>query len=350
MKALKKTIPIVFLLFLFAGSVASGNTLEIDYPEIGGFRPVYEETGGISEYLLYITQFLIGLSIVVTVFSLVKAGILWMTSAGKPLKIKESKEQLSSALMGLLIILFSFVFLSAIDPTLLELKELEVIEVEETHPPGVYLSLSGEFPDEVEEEGEAEDVYRISSSVRNLEELRGRVESIRIANQTGQEGELIGYYYGVILHEEPAFRGSCEIFVNEGVEPEDFSVSGSVSSVTVIRIDENPPEEGGVTAYERPDFREDHPYQRLGRVTTSLNPLGIDGVWSIDIEGNYGVLLSSGSSWESMEDGCGVLLDGKPIPDLKGHHMNRCNPRRETPFFAAYESCATHYAVFPLFQ
>jgi len=347
----RKAIILLLLFFVFFGGFVSAREgLEVEYPEIEGFRPVYEEREtALTEYLLYITQFLIALAIVVTVFSLVRAGVLWMTSRGDPLKVRESKEQLSSALMGLLIVLFSFAFLSAIDPELVELRELEVIETEEDHPAGVYLSLEGDFPEEVEEEGEAEGVYRISSSVRHLEELSGRIEAIRIANQTGQKGELIGYYYGVILHEEPAFRGRCEFFVNEGTEPEDFTATGDFASVTVVRIDESPPEEGGVTAYEKPDFREDHPYQRLGRFTENFRPLDIDEVWSLDIEGSYGVVLSSGSSWEEMGDGCGVLLDGKPVSDLKGYHMNRCNPRRATPFFAAYESCATHYAVFPLF-
>ncbi len=349
MKAFKKTALLFFVFLLFFAGGMSIEAMEADYPEIGGLRPVFAEEEGFSGYVLYIAQFLIGLALIITVLALVKGGILLMTSAGDPLKIRNSKEQFSAALMGLLIVLSSFVFLSAIDPKLLKLEELEVIEIEETHPSGIYFSLEETFPEEIKEEDE-DNIYRTTSPIRNLEELRGRIRSVRIVNQTGQEGELIGYYYGVILHEDPAFRGKCEFFMNEGSEPLDFSVSGNVSSISVVRIDENPPEEGGVTAYERPDFRDDYPSQSLGRFTKDFRPLNISEVWSLDIEGNYGVVLASGNSWGSMQDGCGILLDAKPISDLKGHHMNKCNPRKATPFFAAYESCASHYLVFPLFQ
>lgn len=344
----KKTFFLFFLLIFLCISIGWIEALEVDYPRIDSYSPSYTERQGLPDYVVYIIQLLTGIALVITVISLVKGGLLWMTSTGEPLKVKSSKEQLSSAVMGFLIILSSFVFLSAIDPTLLDLDELEVVEVEESHPPGIYLSLEEDIPEEIEEE--SENIYRITTSTRNLREISGQVRSIRIANQVGQEGSLMGYYYGVVLHEEQAFRGRCEYFVNSETGPLDISVSGSVTSVTVIRIDEIPSETGGVTAYERPDFREDYPYQMLERFTDNFRNLEISEVWSLDIEGNYGVILASGDSWETTQEGCGVFLDSNPMPDLKGHHMNRCNPRRETPYYAAHESCATHYAVFPLFR
>ncbi len=321
--------------------------LEVDYPQIGDIRPIYAEGEGLPDYIVYMVGLLIVLAVLVAIISLIKGGISWLTARGDPAKIKEGKERIGGAVFGLIIILSSSLFLSSINPTLIELEELEVVETEEDpFPPGIYLSPDEYIPEDIEEMGG--DTYRVSQPVRNFEDTI--VRSIRISNQLDQEGNVLGYYYAAVVHEQSAFRGRCAVFINNTSLPKDFSIPGDISSLSVIRVSAEPLGIGRIRAYMRPDFNENYPSESLQLHTEKLLPLSIREVWSIDIEGNYAVILASGDSWETTEDGCGVLLDSKPMSDLKEHHMNKCNPRKMMPFFAAYESCATHYMVLPLFR
>jgi len=320
--------------------------LEVDYPQLGEVRPVYATGDGLPEYISYMIQFFIALSLLITVLSLIRGGLSWVMAKGDPGKIKEGKERLTGSVFGIIIILSSFLFLSSINPALVELESLEVVKVEESFPPGIYLSPYDYIPENIEEM--SGDVYRTSHPIRNLEDRE--VKSIRIANQLDGEGEILGYYYAVVVHGLSAFRGRCEIFINDSSSPKDFSVPENISSVSVIRVNNEPLEIGGVTAHLRPDFNERYPSENLTVYTDGFSPLSINEVWSIDIDGLYGVILASGNSWETTRDGCGVFLDSKPLSDLKEHHMNKCNPRKEMPFFAAYDSCASHYMVLPLFR
>ncbi len=320
--------------------------LEVDYPQIGDIKLVSSEGEGLSEYVVYMVYFLIVLAIAITIFSLVRGGVSWLTARGDPMKIKEGKDRITGSIFGLIIILSSFTFLSSIDPTLVELEELEVVEVEESFIPGVYLSPDQTIPKDMEDI--PSDVRRISAPVRNLEDFT--FSAIRIANQLDGRGEILGYYYAVVLHEFRGFRGRCVVLKNDSIEPQDFIVPEGVSSISVIRVNNDPLEVGGMRAYARPDFNESYPSQSLNLHTENFEPLSIKETWSVDIAGSYALILASGDSWETTGDGCGVFLDSKPIPDLKEHHMNKCNPRKAMPFFSAYESCSTHYMVLPLFK
>jgi len=328
----------------FFTRTALARSIETDYPRIGVVTGEGVVREGFPEYIVYVVYFLVVLAIIVTILSLVRGGLLWMISEGDPLKVKSAKEQLSSALMGLFLVLSSFLLLSALDPVLVTIEDVAVEETREDFPTGVHFSRNKQFSME-------DEVYRVNTPIRDLEELRGEFQSFRIANEINEEGELFGYYYGVILHEEPFFRGRCEFFINSSPEPEDFRVPGDFSSVTVVQIrkDYQPQEENYVKVYELPDFREDHSYEYLDTEKREFSSLSVSEVWSMEIKGNYGVILSSGDGWESADEGCGVFLSGNPVSDLKGHHMNKCNAVEDPPLFGSYNSCATHYIAFPIF-
>ncbi len=347
-----KKILFLFLCILFLSlcsnlfALEGERYFEVDYPKIQEIKPVYVEGGGLPEYITYMVYFLIAFSIIITIFSLIRGGISWITARDDPAKIKDGRDRIGGAIFGLIIILSSSLFLSSINPRLVKMERLEVIETEESFPPGIYLSPREYIPEEIEEM--EDDIFRISRPLRNLEDFS--VKSIRIANHLDGSGNLAGYYYTVVLHELPSYRGRCILFANDGVAPKDFLVPEGVSSISIIQTRETPLVEGKVVAYMRPDFNENYPFQTLDTLSVGFIPLSIKGVWSVDIQGKYAVVLSSGNSWETTGEGCGVFLDSKPIPDLKEHHMNKCNPIKSVPFFAAYESCSTHYAIFPLFR
>ncbi len=112
---------IVFSLFLFYG-FASARDLEIDYPEIFGMRP-----NGLPEYIRYIFSFVILIAGLILLGSLIYGGILYLTSAGQPVKLKEARDQIFSAFTGVIFLLASYIVLYTIDPGLIDLTLPKII-------------------------------------------------------------------------------------------------------------------------------------------------------------------------------------------------------------------------------
>lgn len=371
---------VIFLFFINISVIAQ--TTEVSYPELDGYSPDSTE-GSFPLYVRYIAQFLIFLGVLLAVFSLVRGGFLWVSSAGDPVKIKDSKEKISAAVLGLIIVLGASLFLSSINPALTDFGEEEELRekvresiVQEVYPPGIYLSkidISNKSTSEVEKmvHEEGGDVIRIMNSIRNLQDRGEGINTIRVVNQTDRGGNLIGFYYALILHEEPGFRGKCHVIVNNEKE-KDFSVSNidSFSSITLVQIAEDPPTHenkivGGVNLYAHPDFRGEKDELEIATINNNFNlqPLTntLQSVWSIEVirrnpeqrglaeEGRFAIILSSGDSWENSER-CSVFLDSRAIPDLKMHHMNKCDEQTHMPIFSAYRSCSTHYMVLPLYR
>lgn len=123
---MKKRIPAIilfcFLLFFFFSLVspfalAEDRKLEVDYPEIFGIKPETVKTL-LPEYAKYIFNFSIAIFGLVVFGVLVKGGALYMTAAGNPSKMTDAKEQISSAFLGLIILLSSYLILTTINPQL----------------------------------------------------------------------------------------------------------------------------------------------------------------------------------------------------------------------------------------
>ena len=360
---MKKTIFISILILLVTPFIIEGSPLlELYYPEIREIQPTHADAETFPLYINYLVYLLVAVAAMITVISLIRGGISWLTAQGDPAKIKEGRDRITSSVFGLIIILSSFVFLDSINPDLKRIHELEVVEIEEPDfAPGIYLSSETTIPEEREDMGE--EVRRIRGPIRDLDDFELR--SLRIVNAVSQDGGLLEYgrgegeipltfYYAIVLHKDPGYRGNCALLLNDGPEPKDFTdLPEGVSSITVMQVNKNPVDPGRVVAYQKPDFNESYPFQSLSAATqelTSLIPQLRVNTWSFDVVGKYGVILASGHSWETTNNGCGVFLDSKPMPDLKQHHMNKCEPNYDPPHFGSYKSCSTHYAVFPLFR
>ncbi len=371
----------VLILFILLPFIAFG-ALETDYQKIGGVG--YQEGESLPVWIRYITQFLVFVGVFIAVFVIVRGGFSWMTASGDPVKIKDAKEKISAAVFGLIIVLGASLFLSSINPELTSVGEEDVRDtiretiVQEAYPPGFYLSeisLTGITQEEMDGLLQIEEnpqIYRIGESHRDLRDIGQNIKTVRIVNQLDREGELTGFYYILILHEERGYRGKCEILVNETKDRKDFDVEGKAfRSVTVLQVAENPPKDehdnilGGITLYQRPDFRGEFDDLDITLHTHDLKPLSNtnERVWSVDVlrkksdqgpairgdEGNFGIILTSGGSWESMNE-CGVFLDSRAISDLKMHHMNRCDEQTHIPIYSAHRSCSTHYLAVPLYR
>jgi hypothetical protein len=120
----KKVLILEFIIFLSLISLifsfvlaAEDRELEIKYPAIFGLKPETVKTG-LPVYVKYIYNFAIFASGLMALIALILGGIRYLTSAGDPTKLKEAREQISSAFLGIVILLGSYIILTAINPQL----------------------------------------------------------------------------------------------------------------------------------------------------------------------------------------------------------------------------------------
>jgi len=126
---------IVFLSF-FHSVFAQGQKLELEYPEIGGIKPETVTTA-LPEYVKYVFNLAIATFGLVVLSVLLWGGFLYLTSAGKPEKLKEAKDRIVSAFLGLIVLLSSYIILTTINPQLvifpaLSLTPLKITEIPKT--------------------------------------------------------------------------------------------------------------------------------------------------------------------------------------------------------------------------
>lgn len=122
----KKLLLMSLLLLFLAGSAQAYVTIIKDYPELPACegnkecRPGQEDFG-LPEYVKYIFIFALGAVGIVGMLALIIAAFSYVMSAGNPQKAAVAKDQIFSALLGLLLLLASWVLLNFINPDLLKL-------------------------------------------------------------------------------------------------------------------------------------------------------------------------------------------------------------------------------------
>lgn len=145
---MKKYILFILIVFILTSGVAFGqvdpNTgtrqLEIDYPDVGGPTITPQDVEiTIPQYIQYIYYFFLGATGVIALIVIVNAGIGYLTSAGNPSKMQDSKEKITAALLGLLILAGSYGILYTINPDLISLHIPELQPLITRLEPGVLL-------------------------------------------------------------------------------------------------------------------------------------------------------------------------------------------------------------------
>lgn len=84
----------------------------------------------LTTYIVGIYKYLVGIAGIMAGVMIVWAGIKWLTSAGNPERIGDARKKIASALMGLILVLGSYVVLNLVNPDLVFLKPLRVEFVE----------------------------------------------------------------------------------------------------------------------------------------------------------------------------------------------------------------------------
>ena len=131
-RLMKKILALIFLIsFLVLPNISlavdcngSDNGLNLCYPSFQNFSLTLDMP--LNEIVAWFYYFIIGVAGLAAFVMLVTGGVKYLTSAGNPSAIGDAKDQIKSALLGLLIILMSWLILQVINPDLTVLNPVEV--------------------------------------------------------------------------------------------------------------------------------------------------------------------------------------------------------------------------------
>ncbi|GEM_PF-6216792 len=84
----------------------------------------------IGPYLIALYRYLVGISGVVAGLIIVWAGVTWLISGGNPEHINDAKKKIGNAIIGLFLIVGSYVILNIVNPALTVFKPLRIKSVE----------------------------------------------------------------------------------------------------------------------------------------------------------------------------------------------------------------------------
>jgi len=157
-------LPVFFLLLAGIG-LAQEKQLETTYPTIQGFKPETITTN-LAQYVKYIFNFAVAIVGLIAFGSLVWAGIHYLTSTSQPEELKKGKKRIQAALLGLLILLFSYLILTTINPQLIAFKLPGLIQAPVT-PVATSTPISEATPDVYEKIGTL--VNALSSTTASIE-------------------------------------------------------------------------------------------------------------------------------------------------------------------------------------
>lgn len=289
---------------------------ELKYPEIGQWRPqVIEETDILPKYIKYIFTLVVVIVGLVALSALIYGGFRYLTSAGSPAALTDAKERIIAGLLGLIIIFSSYLILTTINPQLVILGIGKPEPGKFTWRGGfVYFYLRN-----------VKEPLKFSYNDPELPFPPGQVEKIKVENPQDwdeEKKEMVPrrkYALGAILHTEKKYKGGCRLFMVPfhkldetwdnldkntkfgsllTLGPAGMGLAPEVSSLNLFyRVPEKKsygyvefcPKvnlEGDCriyTAGEEPFTLPDH------LRGSALNPDG--GVWSMEITGNYLVVL-----------------------------------------------------------
>ena len=119
-KIKKWVLPIFVVYFLLLPIFSEAIDLNLNYPEFGGFD--LNEDQNLNQMVAWFYYFIVTIAGVSAFFTLILGGFEWLTSTGDPSKISNAKDKLSSALLGLVIILASYLILQVVNPELTTLN------------------------------------------------------------------------------------------------------------------------------------------------------------------------------------------------------------------------------------
>ena len=117
----KAILTIILVSALLLPNICFGELeLNLKYPNFGGFE--LKKSTDINEIIAWLYYFIISISGLSSFIMLVRGGFMWLSSAGNVGTLTEAKDIITSAILGLIIVLASFLILQAINPELTTLN------------------------------------------------------------------------------------------------------------------------------------------------------------------------------------------------------------------------------------
>ena len=118
---------IASLILICGGFVLAESNLEIDYPTIpGADKPGPGTT--LPQYIKYIFNFSLIIGGILAFGVMVLGGFLYLSSVGDPTAISDAKSRMFSGILGLVLLLCSYIILTTINPQLIIFGEMEPLE------------------------------------------------------------------------------------------------------------------------------------------------------------------------------------------------------------------------------
>ncbi len=116
---------ITIFIFLIAPTIVIGQVpLNINYPSFGGVTP---STGmNFTDLVIWIYYGMITFATAAAFGMIIWGGIEYITSFGSLPKMDSGKEKIQNAVIGLLIILISYLILQTINPQLLIMPQIQI--------------------------------------------------------------------------------------------------------------------------------------------------------------------------------------------------------------------------------
>jgi hypothetical protein len=372
---------IVFLFFVFGFSAKAQDStpapqqarfLEVAYPEIQGISPTTVATP-IPEYVKYIYYLVISICGLIALGVLIYGGFRYLTSVGNPEATKDAREQIFAAVLGIVILLSSWLILYNINPQLVSIRPLLLRPFINPLPTGVWLCTEDrafEFLsawnnikkfEEREKEldgATGENKKEILTVMQQLadwndSDLRKINEKCYLVQKMGNIREdfdkpknRVGYVYLVpkkngeefinyaaILFEDQNFKGRNKIIytLNLYDRPQGGSVESGLnaisnpSSIIPFVINPQPNPEWKVTTYKEVDYNKGFNFPE-GTAQQTFQCGG--NYWctgwldpspkSISIDGRYIAILTKDASYSSSEvftNSDKNLLDNELITD-----------------------------------
>lgn len=297
----------------------SGRPLEISYPTVPDApTPTTVETP-LPNYVKYIFNFFIWGSGFVALLVLVIAGVQYMISAGRPEVMKDAKDRIFSALLGLAILLSSWLILTTINPDLknLQIKELPVVVP--SLPGGVYLCKEGKGDEIYSAWNRIQEIKKMSPNDPSRKSLIQQVNNWLIEidkycwyvpASTGEIPTKINdlakmaytvpsetnQLYGAVLYDESKFQGKAQVVYKTTPQIGRFGITAIKPSSVRTFVLKEPRAGVYVQLFELIDFNKADTKKKSQVYTLSELARGeyiedFDEVGSVKIEGELLVIF-----------------------------------------------------------
>jgi len=308
-----KKIPILIVLiltiFLLVDFCFAQGDLEVPLPQIGGESAI-TKTPVLPDYVKYVFNFGIGIAGLIAFLMTVYGGFRYLTSAGNPSAMSDANSQIFAGLIGLIVILSSWLLLTTINPQLIvinpQLKESELVVGE---MPGVYLCR----------DAAGTDCQVFTKSTADIGQLNNKVASVKFSNAEDIR-------YGVVLHEDKDYEGRCVNCRSGSCQSEIANIGGDgISSITVF-LQTNQASGSGVIIYDGEEYQ-DAKWGHIGPYTSEVIYNNINDAKkdfdseasSVKIDGTYMVLLFKD---KNLNGNCLAISENDPSLSNEGFSNN----------------------------